>query len=169
MSTKKQKPKSKPRRQPTSWAIIDGQPQQVVIPETRGRRRKGRARTGAMALQPTDEQLAAARARGWRFRYYWPGQGYCESPVMENRGPAPVGVFTRSVKVADAAMKTVPPTPAAPTPNNFSASSGNPLLLQQSHSGTPQPRVQLSQLSQGISAGKPQKGGVPIVLSSRSR
>ena len=85
----------------------------VVVPEKRARQK--RARTGAVPLEPTREQLRAARERGWRFSYFWPGKGRSADPERRERKPdgrdhwakAPIGVFERTVKLADAAMVTV--------------------------------------------------------------
>lgn len=143
------------KRQLTSWAVIDGRPQQVVVPE--GRERRNRARVGAIPLRPTPEQLEAARECGWRFRYYWPGKGYSERPVVDGWASPPIGVFTRTVKVEDAAMETVAPTPATPKTNTCTQNAATPATPVLAN--TPQ-RGEKSQESHDVSAGEPQKQGV---------
>lgn len=140
------------KRQLTSWAVIDGRPQQVVVPE--GRERRNRARAGAIPLRPTPEQLEAARVRGWCFRYYWPGKGYSNTDRADDWGHAPIGVFTRTVKVEDAAMETVAATPKTNTCTQKTATPATPVL------GNIPFRGEESQKSHGISAGKRQKQGV---------
>lgn len=155
------KAKTARKRQLTSWAVIDGHPQRIIVPEDRAKRR--RARTGAIPLQPTPEQLEAARSRGWGFRYYRPGKGYSERPDVDGWGSAPIGAFTRTVKVEDAAMETVSATTATPKTNTRMQNTATPATPVLANAPS---RGDESQELHDVSAGERQKRG-GVVSSAR--